>query len=158
MQLVKSQGPFVATLSLIVLAPVFVAAGNYLLIGRLIRAVLPANSQRVFGIHGRLLTRIFVLCDVISFLVQCAGSAVASSEDWQGPTGETGVHILIGGLAFQVLTFCSFMVIFARFHVLALQRSVVDAPVGWRKVVTAVYLSSTMILVSETCWLRGDLA
>ncbi|KAG7294588.1 hypothetical protein NEMBOFW57_004664 [Staphylotrichum longicolle] len=144
-------GPFAATLSLVVLAPVFVAAGNYLLIGRLIRAVLDAarTGHKVFGVHGRLITRVFVLCDVISFLVQCSGSGVGSSSEWAGPTADIGVKILIGGLALQAVAFGFFMAIFGRFHYLAKRKGLVaaDAPVGWEKVVTAVYVSSILILV-----------
>jgi hypothetical protein len=46
------QTPYVVTLSLVVLAPVFIAAGNYLLIGRLIQAVLPQHQHRIFGLHS----------------------------------------------------------------------------------------------------------
>ncbi|KAK1832457.1 RTA1 like protein-domain-containing protein [Podospora conica] len=143
-------GPFAATLSLIVLAPVLIAAGNYLLIGRLIRAVLPASTgHRVFGVPARLLTRIFVSSDVLTFFVQAAGSGVASSVDWVGPTANVGVKILIGGLALQAVMFLFFLSIFSRFLYLAKRKglAVGDAPRGWEKVVVAVYVSSAMILI-----------
>lgn len=131
------------------LAPVFVAAGNYLLIGRLIRAVLAASTgHRVFGVHGRLITRIFVICDIISFLVQCSGSAVASSTEWVGKQADIGVKILIGGLGLQAVAFSFFLAIFSRFYYLAKKGRVAeDAPRGWERVVVAVYISSLLILV-----------
>jgi hypothetical protein len=135
-----------------VLAPVFVAAGNYLLIGRLIRAVLSFSEtgHRVLGIPGRLITRVFVAFDIVSFFVQCSGSGVASSTEWAGNTALIGVRILIGGLALQVVAFLFFLSIFSRFHYLATRKGLaaVDAPVGWENVVTAVYVSSFCILVS----------
>jgi hypothetical protein len=135
------------TLSLVVLAPIFVSAGNYLLIGRLIRAVLPADRHRVLGIPARVLTIFFVTCDVISFLAQSSGSGIASSDDWSGPNERTGRLILIGGLAFQAAAFSLYLCVVRRFHVLANRLEVETAPAGWRKVMTAVYISSSMILV-----------
>ena len=144
-----SVGPFAASLSLVVIAPVFVAAGNYLLIGRLIRAVLaPSTGHRVFGVHGRKLTRIFVFFDILSCFIQSGGSSVASSVEWVGNTANIGVKILIGGLSLQALAFTFFMAIFSRFHYLARNGWVADdAPLGWERVVVAVYTSSLLILV-----------
>lgn len=155
------QGPFAASLTLVVLAPVLVAAGNYLLIGRLIRAVLPPSTgHRVFGLPARLLTRVFVSSDVLTFFVQAAGSGVASSVEWVGPTADVGVKILIGGLALQAVMFIFFLSIFSRFVYLAKRKglAVGDAPRGWEKVVVAVYVSSAMILVRPSllvAWVLG---
>ena len=55
---------------------------------------------------------------------------------------------MIAGLSFQVFTFCAYMCIFGRFHYLARSMAVPEAPRGWMKVVTAVYVSSLLILVS----------
>ncbi|OAA51759.1 RTM1-like protein [Metarhizium rileyi] len=62
--------PFVLTLNFTVLAPVFIAAGNYILISRLIRAVLPPSHHRILGVPGKRLTPIFVICDIVSFIFQ----------------------------------------------------------------------------------------
>ncbi|KAJ9151320.1 Rta1 domain-containing protein [Pleurostoma richardsiae] len=140
-------GPFATTLSLIVLAPLFVAAGNYLLIGRLIRAVLPPSHHTVLRVPARLLTRLFVACDVVSFLVQCSGSGVASSSSWSGSAADAGVGILIAGLVIQVVTFCAYGVILARFRSLVARLAVPGAPEGWRWVLRAVYVSSALILL-----------
>ncbi|KAK5652746.1 hypothetical protein OQA88_9599 [Cercophora sp. LCS_1] len=144
-------GPFAASLSLVVIAPVFIAAGNYLLIGRLVRAVLSyaETGHRIFGVHGRLVTRIFVGFDVVSCLVQSAGSSVASSTEWAGSTADAGIKILIGGLALQAVAFMFFVVILSRFYYLATKKGLasVDAPRGWQKVVMAVYISSFLILI-----------
>ncbi|RYP49562.1 hypothetical protein DL768_004764 [Monosporascus sp. mg162] len=75
-------GTFATSTSLIVLAPVFVAAGNYLLIGRLIRAVLPLSRHRIFKVPVRFLTRIYVTFDIICLVVQSSGSSLASAYSW----------------------------------------------------------------------------
>ncbi len=141
------QPPFVMTLTFTVLAPVLIAAGNYLLISRLIRAVLPPARHRVLGVPGRRLTPIFVACDVVAFLVQGNGSGIASSDNWTGSTERIGRYVLIGGLAFQLVSFGLFLCVFRRFHVLANRETVPDAPQGWRHVVRAVYVSSALIMV-----------
>ncbi|KAK3299541.1 RTA1 like protein-domain-containing protein [Chaetomium fimeti] len=145
-------GPFAASQTLIVLAPVLIAAGNYLLIGRLIRAVLDRarTRHRVLGIPARLLTRVFVGCDVLSCLVQASGSSISSSVQWVGTTAEVGVYVLIGGLVLQAVAFAVFLGILARFWYLATRKGgclAGDAPVGWERVVLAVFVSSVLIMI-----------
>ncbi|KAH7151907.1 RTA1 like protein-domain-containing protein [Dactylonectria estremocensis] len=139
--------PFILTLTLTVLAPIFIAAGNYLLISRLILSVLPPSSHRILKIPGRRLTPIFVICDVIAFLVQGSGSSIASADEWTGNGEKIGRRILIGGLVFQLVAFALFLSIFHKFHVLGNRKSVEDAPKGWQMVVRAVYISSALIMV-----------
>ncbi|KAH6637176.1 RTA1 like protein-domain-containing protein [Chaetomium tenue] len=145
--------PFAASHSLIVLAPILIAAGNYLLIGRLIRAVLdPERTRhRVLGIPARWLTRVFVCCDVVSCLVQASGSGLAAAQNWVGRMAEVGVGVLIGGLVLQTVAFAVFLGVLGRFWGMAtgtggeLVRG--DAPGGWRRVVGAVVVSSVLIMI-----------
>ncbi|WZH42148.1 Rtm1-like protein [Fusarium acuminatum] len=146
--------PFVLTLTCTVLAPVLIAAGNYLLISRLILAVLPPSHHRILKIPGQRLTPIFVACDVIAFLIQGSGSGIASSDNWQGEMEKIGVKVLVAGLSFQLVAFSLFLCVFRRFHVLAGRMAVDNAPTGWRKVVLAVYISSILIMVSIRCVFR----
>ncbi|KAF9775577.1 hypothetical protein IL306_006318 [Fusarium sp. DS 682] len=139
--------PFVLTLTYTVLAPVLIAAGNYLLISRLIVAVLPPSRHRILKIPGHRLTPIFVACDVVAFLIQGSGSGIASSDNWQGEMERIGVKVLIVGLVFQLVAFSLFLCVFRRFHVLAVHMAVDNAPSGWQKVVLAVYISSILIMV-----------
>ncbi|OBS19600.1 hypothetical protein FPOA_11325 [Fusarium poae] len=139
--------PFVMTLTYTVLAPVLIAAGNYLLISRLIFAVLPQSHHRILKIPGRHLTPVFVGCDVIAFLIQGSGSGVASSDNWQGEMERIGVKILISGLSFQLVAFSLFICVFRRFHILAGRMAIDSAPKGWQKVVLSVYISSILIMI-----------
>jgi hypothetical protein len=141
----------VLTLTWTVLAPIFIAAGNYLLISRLIRAVLPPSNHRVLKVPGRRLTPIFVSSDVIAFLIQGSGSGIASSADWTGDTAKIGQDVLIAGLVFQLVSFSIFLAVFGRFHFLANRFESEDAPKGWKKVVRAVYVSSICIIVRAAC-------
>lgn len=111
--------------------------------------MLPTSHHRILGIAGRLLTPIFVTFDILSFLVQGNGSAIASSGNWTGPKEKIGRYTLIGGLLLQLLAFALFLAVFGRFHFFANRFAVPEAPVGWRKVVRAVYISSIAIMVSR---------
>jgi hypothetical protein len=145
------QPPYAVSNSFIVLAPLFIGAGNYLLITRLCRRVLPTHITHIHRIPVGRLTRIFVICDIISFLIQVSGSGIASSGNWQGSTVKIGTDVLIVGLATQVVTFAFFVGIVGRFHHLTRQGEVKDdAGRGWRLVLKAVYISSALIIVSST--------
>ncbi|KAH9905044.1 putative RTA1 domain protein [Xylariomycetidae sp. FL2044] len=140
-------GVFATFTSMIVLAPLFVAAGNYLLIGRLIRAVLPPSHHRIYRVPARYLTRIYVSFDVVCFCVQCSGSSLASVVNWVGPTAKTAEYILLAGLALQVVAFSTYLSILMRFHFLARSLAVDEAPKGWLNVLKVVYTSSFLILI-----------
>lgn len=134
----RRQGPYAASTTLIILAPIFVAAGNYLLIGRLTRAALAEPHQRIFGVAPARVTKIFVGCDIVSFLVQAGGSGVAASGNWEGDDAKTGEDILLAGLATQVATFVFFVAMLLAFHRrVALVGERTDSPRGWRKVCSA---------------------
>ncbi|KAJ9662804.1 hypothetical protein H2201_005885 [Coniosporium apollinis] len=139
--------PYAVQSSLIILAPIFIAAGNYLLIGRLIRAVLVPSRHRILGLRADRITRTFVICDIISFLIQVSGSGLASSGDWEGDTATTGINVLIGGLATQVATFGFFLLILSSFHAQTLQHTRRSAPRGWRRIFIAICISSALIMI-----------
>ncbi|CAO2658737.1 Nn.00g064600.m01.CDS01 [Neocucurbitaria sp. VM-36] len=146
-KLVAEIPPYATSSALIIIAPVFIAAGNYLLIGRLIRAVLPSTRHRIFFIPAHLITRTFVCFDILTFLIQCSGSGVAG--DWTGDKAKVGTNIIIGGLALQVGAFTWFLSIVARFWRVSCVGGEVrsDAPRGWRKVLMAICVSSSLILI-----------
>ncbi|KAK4220027.1 RTA1 like protein-domain-containing protein [Rhypophila decipiens] len=140
--------PFATTLSLIVLAPILISAGNYLLLGRMIRSILLREHYKIApGLPAHRITRIFVISDILSGMVQSSGSGVASSDNWTGPNLKVGINILIGGLGLQAVSFVLFMSLLGRFHYLARREAMADAPRDWRKLLRAVYISSAMILI-----------
>lgn len=84
----------------------------------------------------------------MAFCTQGSGSGNATAGNWQGTQGQIGVYILIGGLAFQFLAFSAYLCVFVRFHLTARHMAIREAPEGWMNVVKAVYISSSMIMVS----------
>ena len=145
------QPPYTIQSSFIILAPLFIGAGNYLLISRLCIKVLPPSITHIHRIPVRNLTRIFITYDIFSFLVQVSGSGIASSLSWQGNTLYTGTDVLVTGLATQIITFAFFLTIIGRFHQITRNRGVrSNTGKGWRNVLYIVYISSALIIISST--------
>jgi hypothetical protein len=142
-----SQGSYATSASFIVIAPLFVAAADYILLGRLMLFVLPPNNQRLLGVNPRLITRVFVGCDIASLLIQCSGTGVASSQNW---VGNTGVDILIAGLATQLATNVVFMVLVVAFYKRVFVERVVSqqAPEGWEMAFWVIVSSIVLVFVS----------
>ncbi|KAK8001981.1 RTM1-like protein [Apiospora marii] len=140
-------GIFASSTSLIILAPILIAAGNYVLIGRLIRAVLPPERHRIFKVPAQRLTQIYVSFDVACMCVQSSGSSLASGVGWVGQLADIGMYILLAGLALQVVAFSTYLCILVRFHYLSRSLEVPSSPAGWFNVLKAVYISSVLILI-----------
>jgi hypothetical protein len=83
---------------LIVLAPAFFAATVYMILGRVLAFL---NSPRLSFIPHRRLTTIFVLGDVVSFLVQGSGAGLMSASS--ASSRSTASLIIVGGLVVQLL-------------------------------------------------------
>lgn len=111
------QSPFSASLQtaqllLILLAPLWINAFIYMLVGRMIHFFL--DNDRVFGIKARKMTLIFVMFDVTAFLVQATGGSMSSSND--NNTALLGLHIYTGGVALQLLFNVFFLAIVVKFQ------------------------------------------
>lgn len=122
-----------------------------MIISRLCLRVLTPNITHIYRIRTTLLTRIFVICDIVTFLIQVSGSGIASSGNWEGEVVDIGTNVLIAGLSLQIATFTFFVAIVARFHRITISGRVRDdAGDGWKPVLNAVYISSVLIIVSWT--------
>jgi hypothetical protein len=65
-------GPYIVQTMLILVAPPLLAASIYMTLGRI---VVKIDAENKSIIPVRFLTKIFVIGDVISFLLQCGGTA-----------------------------------------------------------------------------------
>lgn len=63
-------GPYIVQTMLILVAPPLFAASIYMTLGRV---MVSLNSQQLSIVPVRFLTKVFVVGDVISFLLQCGG-------------------------------------------------------------------------------------
>ena len=94
----------------IILAPVGLALADYLLVGKLIR-----YAGRPFSlVDPRIVEWAFIISDVVSIGIQSGGAALLTSSDPNSVT--TGSNILIGGLAFNLVSFTFFTVVTGYLH------------------------------------------
>lgn len=81
---------------LILLAPLWINAGIYMVFGRLVYFFVP---ERRVVISASRLTLCFILCDVVSFLVQASGGMMLSNTD--PSLTNIGLKVYMGGIGLQ---------------------------------------------------------
>lgn len=88
------------------IGPAFFSAAIYICFGRIV-LIYDACVSRL---KPRAYTGIFVACDVVCLILQAAGGAITSvADDDQRSLRDTGVNIMIAGLAAQVASLAAFM-------------------------------------------------
>ncbi|KAK2784437.1 hypothetical protein FQN52_009018 [Onygenales sp. PD_12] len=103
---------FIPQQLLIILAPLWLNAFVYMVLGRMIHFFIP--EKKIFGISARRLTLIFVLLDIVAFLVQGSSSSLMSSDDLK--MVDIGIKIYMGGIALQQLFILLFFILASRFQ------------------------------------------
>ncbi|KAH0557084.1 hypothetical protein GP486_005125 [Trichoglossum hirsutum] len=103
------------------IGPAFVSASIYLCLGRLINTI----GAEISRFKPRTYACVFVFCDVISILLQVVGGAITASarDNYQDANArrvrQKGVHIMLGGLAYQVFSLTLFMILWGEFSLRA---------------------------------------
>ncbi|KAI4200904.1 MAG: hypothetical protein LQ350_003590 [Teloschistes chrysophthalmus] len=100
------------------IAPAFLAAGIYLTLSRIVETFGPENSR----IKPLSYPRIFIPCDILSLVLQALGGGMASAASHSNKSPDTGDHIMVTGLAFQVFTLLVFMILCTDFAVRTFKR------------------------------------
>ncbi|KAJ9606033.1 hypothetical protein H2200_009882 [Cladophialophora chaetospira] len=103
--------PYTIQAVLILIPPALLAASVYMVLGRVIRAV---NAAHLSIIRINWLTKIFVLTDILSFLVQSSGASLQANQDVNPSLGK---GVVLVGLAIQVVAFGLFIITAILFHV-----------------------------------------
>ncbi|KAF4336666.1 RSB1 [Fusarium beomiforme] len=117
-----SQCPYNSTAFLIqictlLIAPVFITAGVYIILGRLIQDF----GRECSILRPKLYLWIFCTCDVVSLLVQAAGGAMVSAAvNKDNGNTDPGVHTIVAGVIFQLVS----MSVFVGFAIDFLVRSI----------------------------------
>lgn len=109
----SSSGIYTAQFLLILLAPLWINAFVYMILGRMIHFFLV--KDRVFGLRARRITLIFVLFDITAFVVQLTGGLMSSGTDVPVNQAKTGLRIYTGGVGLQlafIAVFCGIAVKF----------------------------------------------
>ncbi|KIW12543.1 hypothetical protein PV08_09820 [Exophiala spinifera] len=98
---------------LILLAPLWINAYIYMLLGRMIHFFLRTDS--VFRIPSRRITRMFVLFDITAFLIQAVGG-VMTTPDASAQTQRLGMDIYMAGVGVQLAFLATFTSLAVRFQ------------------------------------------
>ncbi|RDW57607.1 hypothetical protein BP6252_13689 [Coleophoma cylindrospora] len=135
--------PYIIQSVLLLVAPALFAASIYMTLGRIIRCV---RGEKYSIIRVNWLTKIFVIGDVLSFVVQSGGAGFMV----EGDNATTGQNIVVGGLFVQIIMFGLFVVTTTIFH-LRMRRYPttesynVEAP--WKSTLHMLYGVSVLIMI-----------
>jgi hypothetical protein len=97
----------------LILAPSFLAAGYYLTIKTVVNHLGRESSK----LAPRWYTWIFIGCDIVSILTQAAGGGIASAATDGDNLLDVGNGLIMAGIAFQVATMATCMVITLDFFI-----------------------------------------
>ncbi|KAF7712522.1 RTA-like protein [Penicillium ucsense] len=98
---------------LILIAPMWMNAFDFVLLGRLVNYCLP--DKKLCGFPARRVGITFVGLDIGMFIIQLAGAAITTSDD--NSTVNIGLHIYTAGVALQqffILCFIGLSIVFNR--------------------------------------------
>ncbi|ORY42468.1 RTA1 like protein [Rhizoclosmatium globosum] len=96
----------------IILGPTLIAATQYVMLEKIIHFSYPSASP----IRHYLITRIFVVSDVITFIVQCGGSAFLVAASTSPSQVTLGTNILLAGIGLQMASFLAYLAIAIVFY------------------------------------------
>jgi hypothetical protein len=119
---VSNRSLYIVQFALVILAPVLMAAGFYVVFGRIVFLVMPpeARRARTLWVPPRFCTPIFVTCDIIAFFIQAVGAITVAGTKPTDPDRvsklDKGKKIVLIGLGVQMACFGLFSVIAIRFH------------------------------------------
>ncbi|KAL1620981.1 hypothetical protein SLS54_005913 [Diplodia seriata] len=146
----RAVGPYILQLMLILASPPFLAATIYMTLGRVIRT-LDAEQHAVM--RTKWTSKLYILVDVACFVMQIFGSAMQGSGDAAGAA--QGMHIVLGGLVFQLVVFVLFIIMAATFHLRTNREptrisSRPGVEVLWRRSMWVLYVASGLVLVRNS--------
>ncbi|KAF9493501.1 RTA1-domain-containing protein [Pleurotus eryngii] len=142
--------PFQIQITATILAPTPLVAANFIILGRTIARLGPTYSR----LSPKWYTIVFLSCDIIALIVQGIGGGMASSAAGSGRDPSLGGRVMLGGIAFQLVTIAVYAVCALEFYLryLSIYRTIELAD-GWggRKFTTEVYfnvLDGAMIVLA----------
>ncbi|KAF4761369.1 hypothetical protein N7455_012618 [Penicillium solitum] len=98
--------PYLEYLICLTIAPAFISASIYICLGR----IVVIYGEDISRLRPRTYTIVFIICDVVSLLLQASGGAVTSIADAdQADLAQAGINTMIAGLSSQVVSLAIFM-------------------------------------------------
>jgi hypothetical protein len=93
------------------LGPAFISAAIYLCLAR----IVVVYGEEYSRLKPRTYSLLCASFDLVALLLQSAGGAIAVSADTK-TLSDTGIYIMLGGLAFQAFSLILFMSLWAKFY------------------------------------------
>ncbi|OIW33073.1 putative RTA1 domain protein [Coniochaeta ligniaria NRRL 30616] len=147
---------FIEYLVCLTIAPAFLTAAIYVTFAR----VVYSCDERLSWIRPKRISIIFMTCDFVCLVLQAAGGAITSTSSGESQEAadmrQTGVNIMIGGLAFQVVSLFLFILYAAvyawRWHAASAlhyrhRLQPAHSTLGWRSLVFGLAIASVTIFV-----------
>ncbi|KAK6948727.1 hypothetical protein Daesc_010497 [Daldinia eschscholtzii] len=146
----QSSGIYLVFQIFILLAPLWVNAFDYMVLGRMIYCLVP--SRQIFGIPAQAIAAGFVTFDFVAFVIQLVGGSIASPMT---PAEEQlrAIHIYMGGIGLQQL----FIVIFVAFAIgfqlemrnMKTLKAMTTTNSNWRPLLFTLYATLTCITFAK---------
>ncbi len=135
-------GPYIIQSIFLLLAPVLFAASLYMTYGRCVRAI---DGHECSPSSALWTTRLFILGDCFSFLVQGAGAGMLA----KGGDPTVPRDIVLVGLIIQVLMFGVFICVAVRFNIQYRKKGRAERflDVPWQASLTMLYITSVAVMV-----------
>ncbi|KAJ5922307.1 hypothetical protein N7516_010010 [Penicillium verrucosum] len=135
----KSLAPYISQSLLILLPPSLYAATIYMLYGRIVYCTKRPDLSIIAPTK---VTKIFVVGDVIAFLLQCSGGGLMAISG----LSSTGQKVIVFGLFFQLLFFGFFLYVSVKFalRIRQAQGGFLGAP--WGTLLHILFLMAALII------------
>lgn len=135
--------PYSIQSTFILLGPALFAASVYMVLARIIQSV---HGEKDSIVPVKWLTKIFVTCDVVTFLMQASAAGMMVSSGM----ASIGKGVVITGLALQVVSFGLFIA--TAYVFLVRMRAcptieVLEGCVPWKQHLKSLFAISTLILI-----------
>ncbi|KIJ34168.1 hypothetical protein M422DRAFT_233532 [Sphaerobolus stellatus SS14] len=95
----NSSTNFIIQASLIIIAPVFITAALYTILGKIINIV----GENYSRLRSNSYIKIFLGADIVSLFIQGAGGGLSASAGTKVQTAKLGTNITLGGVIFQIV-------------------------------------------------------
>ncbi|RJE27298.1 RTA1 domain-containing protein [Aspergillus sclerotialis] len=138
---------------LMLLAPLWINAFLYMVLGRMVYFF--DDEKKLAGISAIRLGTLFVLLDIIAFIVQAAGGVLASMDGAPSHIIQIGLNVYMGGIGLQelfILCFAGLTIIFHR-RMIATETTGLgwergnQGPMPWRWMFYAIYVALVLITI-----------
>lgn len=100
----QPQDPYIAMQVLVVVTPVFFAAIHFAVLGKVIQLF----GREFTVVAPKVIIPFFVCLDVVSLVIQGAGSGIAATQEIDGKDPQGGSNVVVGGLSIQLLGYVLF--------------------------------------------------